>query len=169
MGWALGFDRVLPASAGVEDLVEAVAGLGAPEPVAAARGCVLLVGGAAAAAARRSALAGAGFEATAAADALAVRAAFARDRPCAVVVDAAEPLAGGFALLRSIQAEGHGGAVVWVLIAPEELTAPARRLYTEEVATAPEAAAAALATAVADAAERRARRARRASPARPGA
>ncbi len=168
-GWALGFDRVLPASAGVEDLVEAVAGLDAPEPAAAERGCVLLIGGAAAAAARRSALAGAGFEATAAADALAVRSAFARDRPCAVVVDAAEPLAGGFALLRSIQAEGHGGAVVWVLIAPDELSAPARRLYTAEVEAAPEPAGAALATAVADAAERRARRARRAPSARPGA
>ena len=164
-GWAIGFDRVLPAGATVEELVDAVVDLVGAGARPEATGGVLLVGAAAAgSAARRGALVDAGWPATVAADALAVRAALARDRPSAVVVDAGEPLAGGFALLRRAQAEGHGGAVAWLLIAPDELSAPARRIYTEEVEAAPEPAAAALATAVADAAERGARR-RRLEPA----
>jgi len=160
-GWALGFDRVLPANVDVGELVDAVAAFTGQTPPAGGQGGVLLVGGATAAAERRRrGLADAGFEAIVAADAFAARSAFARDRPRAVVVDAAEPLAGGFALLRSVQADRRDGALAWILIAPEELSAPVRRLYTAEVESAPEPAGAALATAVADAAERRARRAR---------
>lgn len=160
-GWALGFDRVLPANVDVGELVDAVAAFTGQTLPAGGQGGVLLVGGATAAAERRRrGLADAGFEAIAAADAFAARSAFARDRPRAVVVDAAEPLAGGFALLRSVQADRRDGALAWILIAPEELSAPVRRLYTAEVESAPEPAGAALATAVADAAERRARQAR---------
>ncbi len=168
-GWAIGFDRVLPAGAGVEDLVDALRAAtepGAPEH--APRG-VLLMGGAAASAARRRALAEAGFAPIFAADALAASAALDHDRPAAVVFDAGDPMAGGFSLLRRAQAEGPGRAVCWLLITPEELSARARRLYTEEVEGAPEPAAAALATAVADAAERHARRRRPAAPAAPSA
>lgn len=161
-GWALGFDRLLPAEATPEELVDAVpAGAAEVDGPSALAGVLMIGGSAARAAPRLRSFGAAGFEPSFAADTAAVRAALGRGGLAAILVDAEEPLPGGLALLRRAQAEGLGGGAVWLLVAPATLGAPARRLYAEEVESAPEPAAAALATAVAAAAERQARRNRR--------
>ncbi len=161
-GWALGFDRLLPAEATPEELVDAVpAGTAEVAGPSALAGVLMIGGSAARAAPRLRSFSAAGFEPSFAADTAAVRAALGRGGLAAILVDAEEPLPGGLALLRRAQAEGLGGGAVWLLVAPATLGAPARRLYAEEVESAPEPAAAALATAVASAAERQARRNRR--------
>jgi len=161
-GWALVFDRVLAASADVEEVAQTVAGLIASEGTHDGASVVLLGGEPERRRARAAALAAAGLAARAPETAEAVLEELERESAAAVLVDPESALPGGLGFVRSLQREARGRALVWCLLLPGELPAYVRRAYADQVEGAEELAAADIAAALAFA-EGRGRAARRAA------
>lgn len=133
-GWALGFERVLPATADPEEIAQAIASLALEGAHAGGRGvAVLLGGGVERREAREQALAAAGFRVRRAGSPAEALEALERDDSVAVLVDPEGGLEGGLGFVRALQREERGRVVPWVLLLPGGLSAPSRRRYAEEV------------------------------------
>jgi len=148
-GWALGFDRLLPATVDPEEVAQTVASLATVRDGAAGRRVAVLLGGdAGRRPEREAALAAAGFGVRSAGSPAAALEALEAEEAAAVLVDPEGGLEGGLEFVRALQREVRGREVPWILLLPGELSAPVRRRYAEEVERAREPLIAELAQAV---------------------
>ncbi|MCB9378277.1 MAG: hypothetical protein H6511_05865 [Holophagales bacterium] len=148
-GWALGFDRLLPATVDAEEVAQTVASLASAREGAAGEPVAVLLGGdAERRPAREAALAAAGFRVRSAGSPAAALEALEGEEAAAVLVDPEGGLEGGLEFVRALQREVRGREIPWILLLPGELSAPVRRRYAEEVERAREPLVAELAHAV---------------------
>ncbi len=148
-GWALGFDRVLPATADPEEVAQTVTSLAFAPDRDSEPGLVVMLGGEAERRGERvRALEAAGWRVHVADTAGSALGALEGDGAAAVLVDPEGGLPDGLGFVRALQQEARGRSIPWLLLLPGELSAPVRRGYAEEVEAAREPVAEELVAAI---------------------